>query len=816
MKNSPVLLPIWQSQHSGQGTPVKGQTGQLRHSPAVIDSRTFSIRWTSGEDLALKSYLPQNKVDCALFPLYQGRAARGRRRMLRKPYYVLCMKVLRTLAALAVLAWPTFAQNLDSRLAEAARSQDPAEVTRLLKEGANPNARDKNGRTPLMESASEGYTPVVRALLENGAEVNAKDHVGWTALFWAAFSNRTETLRALVAHGADVNARDGEGRTALSWAASSGYTEVVLALIEKGGHVNAKDSYGWTALMSAVDLGQLDTVKALLQHQADARVKANDGTTAMRLAEKYKYDEIVNLLRSSLRAADHRGSSEAEVDTPESAGKPALGTGKSSDPRKNVPAHTVSNPPESANPPSPSEGLNQKLLQAAEAGDTAEVLSLIRDGAGVNARGRSYGNTALMEAAARGHTDTVRALMDKGGEVDTADNAGRTALMEAAFEGYTETVRVLLSKNADVNAHDHEGWTPLFWAVFSRRTDTARFLLEKGAAVNAQNKYQDTALLHASYGGDTDTVAVLLEFHAELNHKDDMGRTALIEAARQGHTDTARMLLEHGADEKVAAKDGSTALSLAEKMHKADIVALLKNPPRVPEPSQPVVKNPPSQTPLAPSNSENPQPSLTPGTSDPVAVAAQALQRKKQSKAFYRIGLSMRLIEEYWPQQGRVAERAAASILGDLTNVSAPQDLIELSQQAVAKLSASPEDRRKTIPALSSELHNRLNQYCLALPDEQFFYSAGTFTYDVSRFGQDLTKSQTFNESNEATRVGLLPLATSIASQCKYFVDCKDAAASFFAEVTDTLSRTPLGVAEGKSLVQVADEIGVALGSDEP
>jgi ankyrin repeat protein len=736
--------------------------------------------------------------------------------MLRKPHYVFCMKALRTLAALAVLSWPAFAQDLDSRLTEAARSQDTAEVKRLLTEGANPNARDKNGRTPLMESASEGYTPVVRALLENGADVNAKDQVGWTALFWAAFSNRTETLRALVARGADVNARDGEGRTALSWAASSGYTEVVLALVDKGGHVNAKDNYGWTALMSAVDLGHLDTVKALLQHRGDARVKANDGTTAVRLAEKYKYDEIVSLLRSSMREADHGALSEAAGDTPESAGKTALGTGKNSEPRKSAPSQTVTNPTQPANPPSPSELLNQKLLQAAEAGDTAEVLSLIRDGAGVNARGRSYGNTALMEAAARGHTDTVRALMEKGGEVDTADNAGRTALMEAAFEGYTDTVRVLLAKNANVNAHDHEGWTPLFWAVFSRRTDTARFLLEKGAAVNAQNKYQDTALLHASYGGDNDTVAVLLEFHADLNHKDDMGRTALIEAARQGHADTVRMLLEHGADEKVAAKDGSTALSLAEKLHNADIVALLKNPPRAPEPPQPIVKNQPPETqPASPTTPENPQPSITPGTSDPLAAAAQALQRKKQSKAFYRIGLSMRLIEDYWPQQGRVAERAAASILSDLTNVSAPQDLVELSQQAVAKLSASPEDRRNTIPALSSELHNKLNQYCLTLPDEQFFYSAGTFTYDVSRFGQDLTKSQMFNESNEATRVGLLPLATSIATQCKYFVDCKDAAVSFFSEVTDTLSRTPLGAAEGKSLVQVADEIGVSLGSDE-
>ena len=129
--------------------------------------------------------------------------------MLQKFHHVFYRKPFRTLFALLVVAWPASAQELNSRLMDAARSQDTAQVKELLKEGADPNSRDKNGRTPLMESASEGYTQTVRALLENGADVNATDRVGWTALFWAAFSRRTEALRALVAHRADVNARDG-------------------------------------------------------------------------------------------------------------------------------------------------------------------------------------------------------------------------------------------------------------------------------------------------------------------------------------------------------------------------------------------------------------------------------------------------------------------------------------------------------------------------------------------------------------------------------------------------------------------------------
>ena len=119
------------------------------------------------------------------------------------------------------------------------------------------------------------------------------------------------------------------------------------------------------------------------------------------------------------------------------------------------------------------------------------------------------------------------------------------------------------------------------------------------------------------------------------------------------------------------------------------------------------------------------------------------------------------------------------------------------------------------MPALASNLHNKLNQYCLALPNAQFFYSAGSLTYDVSRFGQDLNKSQMFGETNETARANLQLVAASIATQCKYFADCQEAAGSFFGEITDTLSRTPLGAGDAKSLVKVCDEIGVALGSDE-
>lgn len=724
--------------------------------------------------------------------------------MRRLPPEVSMMKRLWALALLLCLDPLAHPQDLNTKLTDAARTQDTAEVRRLLAEGANPNAKDKNGRTPLMEASSGGYTDTVRVLLDKGADVNATDMVGWSALFWAAFSRRMETLRTLVAKGADVNLKDNEGRTALIWAASSGDTDTVRALLEKGANVNAKDGHGWTALMNAADLGHKDTVRALLEKGADVRVRGNDGSTAQALAEKYKYTDIVALLRNAARGPADKNPSGVTGGKPTvAAGNPDGTSGSAPGSKKPTTPPNVASTPTTAGVPK-SEMLNQKLLKAAGAGDTAEVLSLIREGAGVNARGATYGNTALMDAAARGYTDTVRALLDKGGEVDATDNAGRTALMEAAFGGYTDTVRLLVEKSANVNAHDNEGWSPLFWAAFSRRTDCVRFLLDKGADVNTKNKYEDTALIHAAYGGDIDTVAVLIEHHADLNLKDDMGRTALIEAARQGHTDVVRVLLENGAVVDVQANDGSTALSLALKQHYSDIVALIKNPPQKPEPKAATEKQ--TNVPDTPTG--------TGPNAEALAAATQALEKKTKAHAFYRLGLSMRLIEDLWPQTGRVAERAATSIVGDLRTVGGPEDIIELAQVTSSRLSVAPEERKVPAPPLIGDLRKRLDAYCVAQTDEQFFYTVGGFTYDLSLFGRELAKPEQIETGTEGNRPALLALASNFSSQCAAISECKDVALSHFSEAVKLLQKSPLLLPDGITLQKLSDNLGVALGTD--
>uniref|UniRef100_A0A831XMX8 Ankyrin repeat protein n=1 Tax=Geobacter metallireducens TaxID=28232 RepID=A0A831XMX8_GEOME len=114
---------------------------------------------------------------------------------------------------------------------------DLAMVKLLLSKGADPNARDYHGRTPLIleaENWSDARPEVVRHLLEHGADVNARDDTGRSALLAAAERGNGAVVRILLEKGADLSLENREGKTAWHLAAQRGDREM-MALLEKGG-----------------------------------------------------------------------------------------------------------------------------------------------------------------------------------------------------------------------------------------------------------------------------------------------------------------------------------------------------------------------------------------------------------------------------------------------------------------------------------------------------------------------------------------------------------------------------------------------------
>jgi len=108
----------------------------------------------------------------------------------------------------------------------------PSLVETLIKQGADVNARSRNGmqNMPLHAAAAGRSQDAVRVLLEHGAQVNARQEGGWTALHAASQNGDVEMVRLLIAAGADVQARAENQQNALDLALTNARQAVVEVL----------------------------------------------------------------------------------------------------------------------------------------------------------------------------------------------------------------------------------------------------------------------------------------------------------------------------------------------------------------------------------------------------------------------------------------------------------------------------------------------------------------------------------------------------------------------------------------------------------
>jgi ankyrin repeat protein len=98
------------------------------------------------------------------------------------------------------------AQRAGQVLLQATEAGDIVQMQALLAKGAEVNARNAHGWTPLHVAAAGGDPAVIALLLQHGADVHAQSHIGTTPLDNATTrGGRKAVITLLLAHGAKCN-----------------------------------------------------------------------------------------------------------------------------------------------------------------------------------------------------------------------------------------------------------------------------------------------------------------------------------------------------------------------------------------------------------------------------------------------------------------------------------------------------------------------------------------------------------------------------------------------------------------------------------
>lgn len=290
-------------------------------------------------------------------------------------------------------------------LREFAIYDDPVAIGLCLKAGAEVDARDKDGDTPLSAAVRMGALSVIAPLVAARADVNQKDQIlGETLLMEAVdrFGGTPALISKLIEHGAGVNAKHAEwGYTPLQQAVK--HPATVKVLLDAGAEVDEGDEEEETALMKAAKEGVAESITLLLQYGADVNLHS------------YMQERTAVLF-----AADngHTAAVKALVD-----GKADLEICEADD---------------SYSP----------LDIAVSKGHLDAVRMLLRCKACVNPPPEDF-RSPLWVAAAAGQAQAAGILLQAKALVDYQDEDGVSPLMHAAYKGNGEVVRVLLAARAD-------------------------------------------------------------------------------------------------------------------------------------------------------------------------------------------------------------------------------------------------------------------------------------------------------------------------------------------------------------------------------
>lgn len=374
----------------------------------------------------------------------------------------------------------------------------------------------------IWESAAKGDVDAIEEHIDAGADLNELSESGSAPLHFAVSRNRVEIVALLLDADADPDVEDSSQGTPLQLAIAGNKTEIIDLLLEADAFVEAptiplqplvwegdmlgvklhiyagtdidqEDEFGNYPLLLAVEKGFLEIVDLFITHEIDLYVQDPHGFTSVILAAEQNHPEVLQLLLDS----------GADINVEDKAERTALDWAV--------------------------------IMQSTEAEE------ILRENDAPTGAEKSF-----IAAIQTNNTEAVRALLDKGADVNEPAYTSKTPLHYASHSRNMEILKFILSKGADVEARTEQGFTPLGYAVGLNHPDNCRALLEAGADVNTIDNWNRTNLNVAAALKLEEVVGVLLEFEANPNTLDASHYSSLDVAEEFGTEAIAELIRESG------------------------------------------------------------------------------------------------------------------------------------------------------------------------------------------------------------------------------------------------------------------------------
>ncbi|KAI1387226.1 uncharacterized protein F4822DRAFT_444003 [Hypoxylon trugodes] len=172
---------------------------------------------------------------------------------------------------------------------------------------------DGEGLTPIhwaiRNETGVDATATVTELITHGADINAKDSKGRTPMYYAAHSGNIRVIRLLIKKNAELDLTNQDGETALIAACRKHNESVVLCLVGAGADVKIESAFG-TALQAISVIGCCECAGAILGRYGNSRIIENHDPfgTSLHAAAFYGHSDLVKLLctKRTNRRATHR------------------------------------------------------------------------------------------------------------------------------------------------------------------------------------------------------------------------------------------------------------------------------------------------------------------------------------------------------------------------------------------------------------------------------------------------------------------------------------------------------------------------------